>query len=85
MILPTIANLTILAASAEAQNFTKVSWVALLIAGLLFFLLGLFIGWRIWRHYRARALRVEEENRSIRSEHERREKKLKEHRARFAG
>lgn len=69
---PITASL-ILALSPE-NNFTLHSAIACLIAGIIFFCFGIAIGWKIWRHYQAEALRVEDENQRLLREYENMEK-----------
>ncbi len=66
-------------ASAEANNFITMSGISCLIAGLLFFLFGLLIGWLIWRHYSVQSMRLEKENARLVELCDRRQKALADH------
>ena len=51
---------------ATPKLFYTHAWETYLIGGLLIFLLGLLLGWLLWRHCRANADRVEALNDDLR-------------------
>ena len=51
---------------ASPKLFYTHAWETYLIGGLFIFLLGLLLGWVLWRHARAHADHVEELNRTLR-------------------
>ena len=53
---------------ASQKLFYTHAWEAYLIGGLIIFLLGLFLGWLLWRHCRAQADRVEAINETLREQ-----------------
>ena len=52
---------------ATDKLFYTHAWETYLIGGLLIFLLGLLLGWLLWRHCRAQAERVEALNDILRT------------------
>ena len=53
---------------ASQKLFYTHAWETYLIGGLIIFLLGLFLGWLLWRHCRAQADRVEAINETLREQ-----------------
>jgi len=51
---------------ASDKLFYTHAWETYLIGGLIIFLIGLLLGWLLWRHCRAQAERVEEINSTLR-------------------
>lgn len=75
---------TLLGESASNAFFLKVSWGAVLLAGLSFFLLGIMAGWLIWGAYQGRAKSVEKQNDLLLNAQEERERAFEEHRKEYA-
>ncbi len=72
-------------ANSASSNFTKVAFIALFLAGILFLLVGVWLGWMIWKGYREEAERIEKENRRMIEDHELRERNFKGHKDRATG
>lgn len=64
-----------------AASYTFYGLLALLLSGGLFFLLGLLLGWFLWKNHKAQALAIDAKNLEIEHEVQSHERKLNELRA----
>lgn len=64
-----------------AASYTFYGLLALLVSGLLFFVLGLLLGWFLWRNHKARALAIDAKNLEIERQVQTLERELNELRA----
>ena len=75
---------TLLAAPESASLFMNASRGAILIAGLSFFLLGMFLGSIIWGAYKGRAKRLTRETLSLLRKQESREADFLKHQEKYS-
>ena len=65
MILSPFSHAVVMADAQAAELFLRISWIAILVAGFSFFLLGVFLGKFIWGAYKGRAKVMEKGNQSL--------------------
>ena len=76
---------TMQANTESAELFLNISWIATLVAGLSFFLLGLILGWKIWGAYRGRAKLIEKANQAVLRDLEKQERSFNGHHRKYGG
>ena len=77
-------SLILQAASEPAELFLPISWIAILLAALSFFIMGTILGWRIWGAYRGKAKQIERESKSLLRKLEDRESNFQKYREKYA-